>query len=71
MSLQVEIAVTRRIPAPIEAVWSLTCEFARFPDWIEFTQEMVESSSPTAGPGVTYADRNRSIGPLTNVQHWR
>lgn len=67
----VEIAIRRAISAPIEAVWELACDISRIPDWVQFTKEMLDWSSPVAALGVTYSERTRSIGPLTTRTRWR
>lgn len=67
MPKTIDVDVTRRVSAPAEAVWAVTADLNRLPEWLAFAASVQDVSGPV-GPGVTYSVKpHRSYEPTT---HW-
>jgi hypothetical protein len=58
------------IAAPLDVVWDLVTDIARFPDWIESTLEIVHVDGGIA-LGASYVERSRISGFFTSTICWR
>lgn len=63
------VVATRIIAAPLEEVWAVIDDTARYADWVDGVLE-VRRHHGAATVGETYEERNRTVGPLTTVSTW-
>ncbi|BAW04887.1 SRPBCC family protein [Nocardia seriolae] len=64
-----EISERAVIPAPVERVWEVVSDTARYAEWVAAVLEVTDHHG-TAEIGKTYAERNRTLGPLTTRSLW-
>ena len=63
------MTATATIPAPAEKVWELSCDTARYAEWVKGTSEVVKTDGP-AHMGSTYDEINPILGPWKARSHW-
>ncbi|PVG80599.1 polyketide cyclase [Nocardioides gansuensis] len=63
------VSVQRTIAAPVEDVWTVIDNTARYAEWVDGAFE-VRRHHGAAVVGRTYEERNRTIGPLTTISTW-
>ncbi|MEV6174129.1 SRPBCC family protein [Streptomyces sp. NPDC051954] len=66
-----EFHVTERtvIDAPVERVWEVIARTDRYAEWVAGAIEVTDHHG-IATPGKTYAERNRTLGPLRTDSVW-
>lgn len=64
-----EIKETRRIPASLDAVWSVLDDIDRYAEWGETTVSVTQGVGKAA-KGVRYEERNKVVGPITTGSRW-
>lgn len=57
------------IARPPQEVWDFFNDTSRWHEWVDFTDEVLDSSGPLA-EGATYRERSR-IGPIRQTSRWR
>lgn len=63
------VRVTATLDAPVEAVWEVVDDTARYAEWVDGALEVLEHHG-RARVGGTYRERNRTVGPLTAESTW-
>jgi hypothetical protein len=67
MAKTIDVDVTRQINAPADALWTVTADLNRLPEWLAFAAAVQDVSGPVAA-GTTYTVKpHRSYEPTT---HW-
>lgn len=66
---RLDVTATETIERPLGDVWELSCDVARYAEWVPATLEVLRSDGP-ARLGSTYDERNRVAGPITSKSHW-
>lgn len=66
---QHRVSVQHTIAAPVEDVWAVTENTARYGDWVDGVLE-VRRHHGSATVGETYEERNRTVGPLSAISTW-
>ncbi|MEC3956998.1 SRPBCC family protein [Nocardia sp. CDC153] len=69
MPAHFEISERALIPAPVERVWEVVSNTARYAEWVAAVLEVTDHHGP-AELGKTYSERNRTLGPLTTRSTW-
>lgn len=64
------VETSREIEAPPEAVWAFISDLERVPEWVVFTDEMLETSSEEPGVGTEYRELG-GPGPIEDESTWR
>jgi carbon monoxide dehydrogenase subunit G len=64
-----EVTATVPVAAPPERTWELLCDTARYPDWVDGTDEVTRTDGP-ASPGSTYDEVNPVLGPWKAKTRW-
>lgn len=64
-----EITASADIAAPPEAVWALLCDPARYPDFVDPTDEMLSVPEAPFGEGSTYREYG-GIPPFKAESEW-
>lgn len=69
MNALTEIRERAVLSVPIDAVWDVIDQTDRYADWVDGVLEVTRHHG-RATVGETYAERNRTIGPLTTRSEW-
>lgn len=69
MSGHFEISERAVIPAPVERIWEIVSDTARYTEWVAAVLEVTDHHG-TAEIGKTYSERNQTLGPLTTRSVW-
>lgn len=69
MTTQYEVAEKAVVPAPVERVWEVISATNRYAEWVDGVLEVTDHHG-TAEVGKTYAERNKTLGPLTTKSTW-
>lgn len=69
MPAHFEISERAIIPAPVDRVWEVISNTARYAEWVAAVLEVTDHHGP-AEVGKTYSERNRTLGPLTTRSVW-
>ncbi len=64
-----EITEVAVLAVPLDRVWSVVSATGRYAEWVDTVLEVTEQHG-TATVGGTYAERNRTVGPLTTRSVW-
>jgi Polyketide cyclase / dehydrase and lipid transport len=64
-----EVTETTVLAVPIERVWEVISSTHRYADWVHGVLEVTDHHG-AATVGKTYAERNRTVGPLTIRSTW-
>lgn len=64
-----EVSETAVLAVPIERVWEVISATDRYAEWVVGVLEVTDHHG-TATVGKTYAERNRTVGPLTTRSTW-
>lgn len=64
-----EVTETAVLAVPIDRVWAVISETHRYADWVHGVLEVTDHHGE-ATVGKTYAERNRTVGPLTTRSTW-
>lgn len=64
------VETSREIEAPPEAVWAFISDLERVPEWVVFTDEMLEVPDEEAGKGTVYRELG-GPGPVQDESTWR
>jgi len=67
--MHVELTATVPIAAPLERVWELLCDTARYAEWVEDTDKVTRTDGP-AKLFSTYDEVNPILGPIKGRSHW-
>ena len=64
------VVVSRVIPAPQDAIWSILNDTRRYAEWVPQTLEVTHSDGEGV-VGATYHERNQVFGPIKGHSRWR
>ncbi|MGF7238572.1 MAG: SRPBCC family protein [Frankia sp.] len=64
-----EVSETAVLAVPVERVWEVISATNRYAEWVVGVLE-VTNHHGSATVGMTYSERNRTIGPLTTTSVW-
>ncbi|KAA1415962.1 SRPBCC family protein [Nocardioides humilatus] len=65
----IEVSETATLAVPIDRVWEVVSNTARYADWVHGVVEVTDDHGP-ATVGRTYSEVNKSVGPLTMRTTW-
>lgn len=60
---------SREIRAPIDLVWTLVSDVARYHEWVPAVSESVSVDTPMR-VGARYVERSTFVGPVTTTEEW-
>jgi hypothetical protein len=66
---RIDVRATEVIQAPVEDVWRIASDTARYPEWIAGTLEVTRTDGP-ARLGSTYDEINELVGPIHGTSRW-
>lgn len=69
MSRISEVTETTVLAAPVDRVWRVVSATNRYAEWVDTVLEVTDHHGE-ATVGKTYAERNKTIGPLTTNSVW-
>jgi|GEM_PF-2051427 len=63
------VTVTRDLQVTPEEIWEVVSDTSRYADWVDGCLAVTRHHG-TAAVGETYAERNRTVGPVTTNSEW-
>ena len=64
------VEMEQEIKASPEQVWALLCDVKRFPEWVEFTERIVEEPVGAMAVGSTWREYG-GVPPFKSEMQWR